>query len=47
LKIGRYDGAATNETSGFVGKTSIDVNNIDSTTGKISANIYFYAGLES
>ncbi|MDQ3063844.1 MAG: hypothetical protein M3R14_13440 [Acidobacteriota bacterium] len=47
LKIGRYDGAATNETAGFVGKTSIDVKNIDSTTGKISAKIYFYAGLES
>lgn len=47
MKIGRYDGEALSETSGFVGKTSIDIKDINSTTGKIIANIYFYAGLES
>ncbi|MDQ3180040.1 MAG: hypothetical protein M3Q33_05925, partial [Acidobacteriota bacterium] len=46
LKIGRYEGGATNETAGFTGKTAIDIKNVDSTTGKINANIYFYAGLE-
>lgn len=45
LKIGRYEGSAINETAGLPGKTTFDVKNIDATTGKISGNIYFYAGL--
>ena len=45
LKIGRYEGTALNETAGLTGKTIFDVKNIDSTTGKISVSIYFYAGL--
>lgn len=45
LRIGRYEGEATNQTAGFTGKTALDLNNIDP-NGKITARIYFYAGLE-
>lgn len=47
LKAGRYEGAATNKTSGFGGKVALDIRSIDAPSGKVSADLYMFAGLEA